>query len=188
MSEIELRQEHVPVLDTDSWVTVVQQVATLAQQIAQTPFVPESFRGSVPAVAAAILTGREMGLPPMVSLRHIHVIKGKPGQSAELMRALVQRAGHEIKVTEATDTRAVVCGRRRGEVEWQEARFTAEQARRAKIDLGGYPEDKLVARATTRLCRRHFADAIGGMPSVDELEDVGAEDAVPVGAPETTGP
>lgn len=168
-SELDLHRPTAP--DTDSWVQVVSQVAELAQNIANTPFVPESFRGSVPAVAAAILTGRELGIPPMISLRHVHVIKGKPGQSAELMRALVLRAGHEFEVVDATDTRAIVRGRRRGSAEWHEARFTADQAKRAQIQLGGYPEDKLVARATTRLCRRLFADVIGGLPAVEELED-----------------
>lgn len=165
--------EIVPVGEgIDDWVQMLGSVGELARNISTTPFVPESFRGSTAAVAAAILTGRELGIPPMLALRHVHVIKGKPGMSAELMRLLVQRAGHEIEVVEATDTRCLIKGRRRGDdQQWQEASFTADQARRAKIDLGGYPEDKLVARATTRLCRRMFADVIGGMPTVEELEN-----------------
>jgi hypothetical protein len=109
----------------------------------------------------------------MAALRHQHVIKGRVGQSAELMRAQVQAAGHDIEYVETTDTRCVVQGRRRGETEWTRVSFTADQAKRAKIDLGGYPEDKLVARATSRLCRRKFGDCLIGMPyTVDELEDL----------------
>lgn len=158
--------------DTDSWTEILAQVGELASKIADTEFVPESLRGRTPAVAATILAGREMGVGPMTSLQNIHVIKGKPGQSAQLMRQLVLAHGHQISYVETTDSRCVVKGRRLGESDWEVVTFTADQAKKARIDLGGYPEDKLVARATSRLCRRKFADCLGGMPySVEELED-----------------
>jgi hypothetical protein len=113
-----------------------------------------------------------MGLGPMTSLQHIHVIKGKPGKSAEIMRGMALAAGHDIRDVDVSDTRVVLEGRRRGEELWTRVTFTADQARKAKIDLGGYPEDKLYARATTRLCRRKFADVVGGIAAtIDELED-----------------
>ena len=158
--------------DTDSWVGVVSDVIKVANVIFDTPFVPEGLRGSAPAVAAAILAGREMGIGPMTSLQHIHVIKGKPAQSALLMRALIQAAGHKWEDGDVTDTRAVVRGCRRGESSWAEVVFTADQAKHAGIDLGKYPADKLYARATSRLARRKFADVIAGMPySAEDLED-----------------
>jgi len=157
--------------ELDSWVHAMGDIARLSEYIAETEFVPDAMRGRPAAVAAAILTGREMGLEPMTALRGIHVIKGKPGLSAELMRAQVLAAGHLIEYVETTDTRCVVKGKRRGEQEWTTVSFTSQQAHKAKIDLGGYPEDKLVARATTRLCRRKFSDVVAGLASVDELED-----------------
>jgi len=158
----------------DGWIQVLADVAKLAEYIADTELVPDAVRRRPAAVAAIILTGREMHLPPMMALRHIHIVKGKPGMSAEIMRAQVLAAGHELDYVEMSDTRCVAKGRRRGESEWLTVSFTAAQARTAKIDLGGYPEDKLVARATSRLCRRKFADCIAGIPSVDEIEDDGA--------------
>ncbi|MGH3834161.1 MAG: hypothetical protein ACRDSF_00435 [Pseudonocardiaceae bacterium] len=155
----------------DGWIQVMADVAKLAEYIADTELVPDAVRRRPAAVAAIILTGREMNLPPMMALRHIHIVKGKPGMSAEIMRAQVLAAGHELDYVEMSDTRCVAKGRRRGESEWLTVSFTAAQARTAKIDLGGYPEDKLVARATSRLCRRKFADCIAGIPSVDEIED-----------------
>lgn len=155
----------------DGWIQVMADVAKLAEYISETELVPEAVRRRPAAVAAIILTGREMGLPPMMALRHIHIVKGKPGMSAEIMRAQVLAAGHELDYVETSDTRCVVKGRRRGESEWLTVSFTVAQARTAKIDLGGYPEDKLVARATSRLCRRKFADCIAGIPTVDEIED-----------------
>ncbi|MGH3985900.1 MAG: hypothetical protein ACRDTZ_01100 [Pseudonocardiaceae bacterium] len=158
--------------DVDSWVAVLASTAQLAEQICDTEFVPKEMRGSSAAVTAAILTGRELGIGPMTSLAHIHIVKGKPGQSAQLMRQLVLAAGHQIQYLETSDSRCIVTGRRKGEDKWEQVSFTSEQARKARIDLGGYPEDKLVARATSRLCRRKFADCLGGMAyAVEELED-----------------
>jgi hypothetical protein len=175
----------------DSWVPVLAAVGDLAAKIAGTDFVPEAMRGKPAAVAAAILAGREMGIGPMTALQNIHVIKGKPGQSAQLMRSLVLAAGHSIHYIETTDSRCVVEGRRMGEDEWERVTFTADQARKAKIDLGAYPEDKLVARATARLCRRKFADCLAGMAySIEELQDGDADDttasvnALPSAAPQ----
>ena len=156
---------------TDDWFQAFGNIVKLSEFIAETDFVPDAMRRKPAAVASAILTGREMGVPPMAALRHIHVVKGKPGQSAELMRAQAMKAGHEIRYIEMSDTRCVVEGRRRDESDWTRISFTVAQAQKAKIDLGGYPEDKLVARATSRLCRRKFPDAISGLPTVDELED-----------------
>ena len=186
MSEIQVYQSRAEVAvpavhDTDSWVQVVSDVIKMSNVIYDTPFVPDGLRGSAPAVAAAILAGREMGIGPMTSLQHIHVIKGKPAQSALLMRALIQSAGHKWEDGDVTDTRAVVRGCRRGESSWTEVSFTADQAKRAGIDLGKYPADKLYARATSRLARRKFADVIAGMPySAEDLEDgIEGDEALP---------
>lgn len=161
-----------PATDVDGWIQVVAQVAMLAERIADTDFVPDALRRKPAAITAAILAGREMGVAPMTALQHINVIKGKPGQDALLMRGLVLSKGHQIEYGDCSDTRALVRGKRREEDTWTEVVFTADQARRAKIDLGGYPEDKLIARATSRLCRRKFADVISGMSyTLEELQD-----------------
>ena len=186
MTEVELYKPPaapaVPVVaGMDSWIAVCSDVIKVANVICDTPFVPDGLRGSGPAVAAAILAGRELSLGPMTSLANIHVIKGRPALSAVLMRALVQAQGHQWQDGDVTDTRAVVRGRRKGEAEWTEVTFTADQARKAGIELGKYPQDKLYARATSRLARRKFADVIAGMPySAEELED-GPDDVVLAG-------
>ena len=156
----------------DDWIRVADQVVRLAEVISRTPFVPEGLRGNAPATAAAILTGRELNIPPMTALANIHVIHGRPGLSALVMRALVLSQGHEWQDVEVTNTRVVVRGRRKGEVDWTTASFSTADAQTAKIALGGFPQDKLYARASARLARRHFADVIAGMPySIEELED-----------------
>ena len=61
---------------------------------------------------ACILTGEELGLGPMQSLRMVNVIEGRPAASAELMRALVNRAGHRLSVVEAKQDQVTLYGRR----------------------------------------------------------------------------
>ena len=106
---------------TDSWTEVVRDVILLAENIASTEFGPPSLRGSVPKTTAAVLYGRELGLPPMTALGGVHVIQGRAGISAELMRALILRDGHELHIAESTEIRCILRGRRRGQDEWTSA-------------------------------------------------------------------
>lgn len=164
--------EYQPSGPLDDWIRVADQVVRLAEVICRTPFVPDGLRGNAPATAAAILTGRELNIPPMTALANIHVIHGKPGLSALVMRALVLSQGHEWQDVDVSNTRVVLRGRRAGSTEWTTASFSAADAQTAKLPLSGYPQDKLYARASARLARRAFADVIAGMPySVEELED-----------------
>src|SRR5665213_639349 len=92
-----------------------QMSANLAQEIAGSDFVPEGLRGKPAAVLACVLAGRELGVGAFQSLQKIHIIKGKPALSAELMRALVLKAGHRIWLKESTDDKVIICGQRKGE-------------------------------------------------------------------------
>lgn len=165
----------VAATDTDSWVGVVAQVAKLAEHIAGTEFVPRQMRNSAPAVAAAILYGREAGLSPMTALSQTHVIEGKPALSSEAMRGLVLRAGHRIRTLEATGAIVRVQGRRAGEEEWGgEVVWTIDMARAAgllgKKNWQNYPRQMLFARASAELCHRDFPDVIFGYRAAEELD------------------
>lgn len=172
---------------TDSWTDVLDEVITLSRGIANTEFVPKSLRGSVEKTTAAILYGRELGLPPMTGLGSTHVIEGKAGISAELMRALILQAGHELVVPTSTREKCVIRGRRKGSEEWTEAVWTIQEANQTKVfiskDKGwgplsskaqwqSWPTEMLLARATTRLARMLFPDVISGMRSTEELQDM----------------
>jgi hypothetical protein len=161
-----------PVNDIDSWTHIVGQVVKLANEIYDTPFIPDGLRGSAAAVSACILAGREMGLGPMTSLANIDVIRGKPTQKPLLMRAMILSSGHKWEDVENTDTRAVVRGRRKDESNWTTVTFTADQAKKAGLNLGNWPADKLYARASSRLAKHRFADVIMGIPyTPEDVED-----------------
>ena len=77
--------------------TVPMTWATLVR-VCQTELVPKQYRDRPDAALGAILMGRELRLQPMQSLSMIDVIDGMPSLSAELMNAMVRKAGHSIKV------------------------------------------------------------------------------------------
>lgn len=170
---------------TDSWTDVLGDVVTLSRGIAGTEFVPAGLRGSVEKTTAAILYGRELGLPPMTALGSIHVIDGRAGTSAESMRALILQAGHELEIREMTTSRCRIAGRRRGSESWTEAVAAKAEFDQVRIRTRGgsmkltekdnwrnWPAEMLLARATTRLARMMFADVIHGMRSTEELSDM----------------
>lgn len=144
----------------------------LAARIHSTPFVPKGLRGDPHAVLACILTGEELGLKPMQSLRMVNVIDGRPAASAELMRALVNRAGHRLSVVEARQDRVTLHGQRRDTGASATVTWTLADAQRAKLtgnpSWGKYPRSMLLARATSELCRQIFSDVIGGLYTPEE--------------------
>jgi hypothetical protein len=173
---------------TDSWTAVLMDVVALAENIATTEFVPNGLRGSVPKTVAAILHGRELGLPPMTALAHTSVINGRPGTSAEVMRALILQAGHDLHIERSDSEKCTIRGRRSdwAEDRWTTVTWTITDAAKAGLTADRrtkdgktmpsmyklWPAAMLLARATTTLARMIFADVIHGMRSVEELQDM----------------
>jgi hypothetical protein len=156
------------VVAADAW--------TLAQKIARTEFVPEALRDKPEATLACMLTGHEVGIGPMQALSKIHVIKGRPGMAAELMRALVLREGHDLWVEESTATRCTLGAKRHNSERETRVTWTMDDAKRANLAGGQtyrqYPRAMLLARATGELCRAVFPDVLAGISyTAEELSD-----------------
>ncbi len=161
------------------------QIVERSEMIANTEFVPKGLRGNQPAIIAAVLFGKEVGLEPMQSLWSIAVIDGRPTMAAEAMRALILSAGHEIWPEEVNTTRATMAARRRDSKNTVRVTWTLDDAKRARIagkpNWQLYPRQMLVARATAELARQVFADVIHGMAATEEFDvegDVGGVDDV----------
>lgn len=199
--ELEVRPEGAPARvvpprpKTDDWALVIGPVSQLAETVANTDFVPTALRGKPAAVAAAILFGRELDMPPMQALNQVHVIEGRPSLSAEHMRAMVLAAGHSLTVSgdagqaTATGRRLLWRNPQTGEPMYGDpvtVTWTMAQAKYAGLvtekrkNWMKYPRAMLKARATAELCRDLFADITHGLDAVEEAED---DDAVPSSAP-----
>jgi len=173
------------------WAQDARQASLVAQSLARTAFVPVSLRGkhadaaiadqiTVSQITAAILTGQELGLDPMASLRSIDIIEGTPAMRAHALRGIVQAHGHRVWVEESTDTRAIVCGLRSGDDKVQKSVWTLDRAKKqnltGKQNWTKMPAAMLVARATSEVCRWVGGDALLGMPySSEELADEAGE-------------
>lgn len=149
--------------------------------IADTEFVPAAYRRNPEAILACILTGRELGMGPMESLRRIDVIDGSATPTGEWMISRVFEAGHVVEVVAQDDTICTLKGIRFADgkqVSSMKVSYTIEMARRAglaqKRNWQQYPEIMLYWRAATMLCRQAFPDVLGGLKYV--AEELGDED------------
>src|SRR5262245_58144478 len=69
-----------------------------AKALAQSNLLPASYRQQPANVLLAIEMGESLGLVPIQAINSIHVIEGKPSASADLIAALIRRAGHKLRV------------------------------------------------------------------------------------------
>ncbi len=159
------------------WAQELDAAYAMATKLCRTSFAPKHFQGKPEEAAAAILTGHELGLSPMASLRAIFNIGGTPGMYAKVMVAVAQSRGHIVHVAEQSDERVVVRGRRKGETEWVETVWDRARVVKAKLTNNAKyqesPQQMMVARGQAEIARQVAADALHGIPySVEELEDM----------------
>lgn len=166
----------VPPMPTElaQWVESARQASLLAQSLAKTSFAGQ-YRNKPEEATAAILSGWELGIQPMASLKTIDVIQGQPALRAHIMRGLIQSKGHEIEVVESTDIYCKMRGRRKGAESWQHVEWDIPRVQ--KLGLLGkdqwkkQPKTMLIARATGEVCRLIASDVLHGMPYAAEEVD-----------------
>lgn len=159
-----------------AWARAASAAHQLAVPLCETAFVPAHFQHKAGEATAAILYGAEAGLSPLQALQGVYVISGKPAMYARTLLAVTLSAGHDVWTEELTDSRAVVCGRRRGSQNIEKSIWTVDRAKKAGYTKNQKyttdPQAMLLARAQSDVCRRIAPDALLGMPySVEELED-----------------
>lgn len=168
----------------------------LARRVAAaSEFTPLAFRDKPNDALVAMLTGRELGVGPMQSLRSIHVVEGRAELSPALMRALVVRAGHVIDILESTNEACELQGVRADNGTSMRVTWTLEDAVRARLvgidpETGQprarsrsgsplpweqYPRRMLLARATSELCSAVFMDVLIGVVAEGDDTDTAAE-------------
>jgi hypothetical protein len=170
--------------------TEIEYTWNLASKLCKTEFVPANLRNKPEAVLAVFLTGRELGIGPMQSLRDIYPVNGRPALMASLMVARVRALGHKFTTLQSTDTQATVQIHRREESEPQPpVTFTQADARRAglldKAIWRQYPTAMHWNRAASAACRRDCPEALGGaVYTPEEIEDGHGTTTATWGSPE----
>jgi len=148
----------------------------LARMLVQAGLAPKHVKNPADAVLI-MLTGAELGLGPMASLRGMHCIEGKVTLSSEMMLSIVASHGVRFAWRKSDATCATIELRRDG---WEPhvASFTIDEAKAAgligKDNWKKYPAAMLRARAASAACRAYCPDLLagGGLYTPDEIESV----------------
>jgi hypothetical protein len=101
------------------------------KQMLATGFLPKTIT-QPGQVAAIILTGRELGLPPMTALRHLYVLNGRVGLSAEIQLGMFVKQGGHVKWLHSDNEKAVLLLQHQNGDEHTEE-FTVADAQRAGL-------------------------------------------------------
>ena len=133
-----------------------------------------------------ILTGRELGLSLMQSMRGVYVVEGNPSLSASLKQSIClahPEVCEEFRMIESTNEKCTYRVKRRGEPS-QEVTWTLEDAERAQLLNRGdtpekkkmsnwsrYPRRMLQARAKSEAADIAFGDLLHGFPTQEEMVD-----------------
>ncbi len=156
-----------------------QAMKEQAGYLVKSGFMPPAIKTAEQAIAV-ILQGREVGMGPMASIRHINIIQGKPAMSAEGMLAICYKniPGFKAEPLKDTDEEFSIRLTRPG-MQPYESSFTIKDADRAGLTQkeGGnwkkYPKAMLRARAISAGCRVICPDALMGVSYTPE--ELGAE-------------
>lgn len=146
---------------------------------------PRTYRGNPAALLVAFEYADALNIPRVNALTSIHIVDGKPTASADLIGALVRRAGHKLRVTgDETYAEAVII--RADDPEFVPSPIRWDEARARKAGLWGkkgpwqqYPGAMMRSRAITEAARMWAADALYGV--IYTPEEVGGDSGpVPV--------
>lgn len=165
----------------------LQEKVEMAKYLAQSDLMPGGLK--TPAqVFVALQMGHELGLSPMVAVNNIAVINGRPSLSSAIMEAIARnhRDFAGIKITPSGEGEERTCKveikRKTGEnIETFTGYYTLAMATEAGLYPGKkdnwdkYPERMLKARASGYAARDAFPDALAGMISYDEAEEIQQE-------------
>lgn len=153
----------------------LDEVRSLSELMAKSTLLPDALRSKPADVFVSILAGQELGLPPLASVRGVHVVQGKPILSGDTMVGIVLGSGlceYFVCVAE-TDSSVTYETKRRGSPAPQRCTWTMDDAKRAELtgkdNWKKYPRAMLKARAKAVLARDVYPDVLAGCYDPDEI-------------------
>lgn len=159
------------------------QLFELAKHLVPTGMLPEHLK-TPGQVVAIILAGRELGMPPMRSLRSLTLVKGKVVESADSQLARFKTDGGKAKFVTLTEDEAVMDLVHPNGDEHTE-RFSMADAKRAGLTSNQtwvkYPKAMLRSRVITAGLKSIGWDGAVGNYDPEEAKEIG-----PVAAPQPT--
>jgi hypothetical protein len=168
----------------------------MAANLSQSSLVPKAFRGNPEDIVIAMDIAHRTNMGLFAVLQSLYIVHGKPGFSASFLVACLNATGRfgPIGYEESGDgdnrgCLAYATDLRSGEVR-KGARITIGMAKAEKWhDRDGskwktMPEQMLRYRAATFFVRAYAPDVALGLPTSDELQDIGPVELQPIPAGE----
>lgn len=125
----------------------------VAQMLVKSGYVPKDV-SRPEQVLFLMLLGRDMGLSPVQSLRHVRMIQGRPELSADIQLGKFCEQGGKFKWLKLSDTEAHLWLQSPSSLEPHVSTFSIEHAKRAGLlsnaTWGKYPKAMLRSRAITQ--------------------------------------
>ncbi|WP_027855560.1 recombinase RecT [Marinobacterium litorale] len=158
----------------------LNEAMEMANMLSGSQMVPKCYQSKPQDTLVAMMMGSELGLNPIQSLQNIAVINGKPAIYGDALLALVQNhpkfGGHEEQFDEQSMT-ATCTVWRKGEQKPHSVSFSQTDAQKAGLwgkqgPWQNYPKRMLMWRARGYALRDKFADALGGLITVEEAQDI----------------
>ena len=155
----------------------VEEAFRLAQAVHKSGMAPKDLN-SAEKINVAILTGLELGLPPMQALNRIAVINNRPSLWGDAVPALLLSKGFRLKetITGEGDKRTATCTVRRPDGDEITRTFSVVDAKQAGLwskpgPWKQYPDRMLQMRARGFAARDGAADVLAGLYLREEIED-----------------
>lgn len=170
----------VPFLPTN-----LDEAWRIAEALSKASVLPDSYKGKPSDILVAIMTGAELGLPPLTAIRECYVVHGRAGLSTAAKVALVMQSpvceywtqveGSAKSVTYET--------RRRGHPKPRRHTFTWQDAETAGLPKNPiwrqYPQLMLSKRCQSQLADDVYPEIVRGIyTSDDELPAIEAEETL----------
>lgn len=156
----------------------LKEAMEYATIIANSAMVPKTYQGKAGDILVAVQMGAELGLKPIQALQNIAVINGKPSVYGDALLALVQAhpSFEDIKEWYDDKTNTAFCTVKRKNQTEHTVSFSIEDAKKAGLwgksgPWTQYPKRMMQMRARGFALRDKFADALGGLITVEEAQD-----------------
>lgn len=156
----------------------LKEAMEYATIIANSAMVPRTYQGKAADILVAVQMGAELGLKPIQALQNIAVINGKPSVYGDALLALVQAHSsfEDIKEWYDEKTNTAFCRVKRKNQTEHTVSFNIEDAKKAGLwgksgPWTQYPKRMMQMRARGFALRDKFADALGGLITVEEAQD-----------------
>ena len=161
----------------------VTEAMQMAEMLSKSQMIPKNYQNKPQDTLVAMMMGSELGLHPIQALQNIAVINGKPSIYGDAMLALVQNhsafGGIQESFDEAAQVATCIVWRKNGEK--HTVTFSQADAKQAELWAKAgpwtqYPKRMMTFRARGFALRDQFADALAGLISREEAEDMPERD------------